>query len=53
MHPAKRTAIEWQAQLAKRAVPLECLVVDGQIVVVLRTISPSDDQELVAALSEE
>jgi len=53
IHPAKRTAIEWQAQLAKRAVPLECLVIDGRLVVILRTINPSDDQELVAALSEE
>ena len=53
IHPANRTASEWQTQLSKRAVPLECLVVDGQLVVVLRTISPSDDQELVTALSEE
>jgi L-seryl-tRNA(Ser) seleniumtransferase len=52
IHPANRTANEWQKQLAKRAVPLECHVVDDQIVVVLRTINPADDQELVAALTE-
>ncbi|MCY2973551.1 MAG: hypothetical protein NTW52_02670 [Planctomycetota bacterium] len=53
IHSANRTASEWQKQLAKRAVPLECLVVDDQIVVVLRTINPADDQELVAALTED
>ncbi len=53
IHPANRTASEWQKQLAKRVVPLECLVVDDQIVVVLRTINPADDQEIVAALTED
>ncbi len=53
IHPANRTASDWQKQLAKRSVPLECLVAEDQIVVVLRTINPADDQELVTALTEE
>jgi hypothetical protein len=53
IRPANRTASEWQKQLAKRGVPLECLVAEDQIIVVLRTINPADDQEIVAALTEE
>jgi seryl-tRNA(Sec) selenium transferase len=52
IQPAQRTAVEWQKQLAKRAVPLESLLIEGRLVVVLRTINPSDDQELVSALSD-
>jgi len=50
---SKFTTSEWQNQLAKRAVPIETLIQDGELVVVLRTINPADDQELVSALLEE
>jgi len=49
---SKLTSNEWQIQLAKRPVPIEALVHEGNLILVLRTISPADDQELVAALLE-
>jgi len=49
---SKLTSSEWQILLAKRPVPIEALVHEGDLILVLRTISPADDQELVAALLE-
>jgi L-seryl-tRNA(Ser) seleniumtransferase len=52
VEPQGISAKELQAKLAKRETPIWCLADDRSIAIVLRTVEPSDDQEIVAAFDE-
>jgi hypothetical protein len=52
IEPKGMTVKELQAKLAARETPIWCLSDERSIVIVLRTVEPSDDQEIVAAFGE-